>query len=162
MKLSGIVCILSIGLLISSCGIFDSNSLNDLPEELQQTVTVAAANPQQEIPRSGTFTWISHSMKNFKDPRIDPLKLKALIQDAVQNSDLDEARRLQSLAVQMIDAIAQYPFNSAMKCVMAMLGFELGQCRSPQQTLSNDESAALRQQLDAIGIFDWQATATDT
>lgn len=75
--------------------------------------------------------------------------------EAFQNGDLVEARRLQSLSIQMIYTIGRYPFHAAMKSVLAMQGLDVGGCRLPQSQLPESDSIKLRQRLDAIGFFDW-------
>ncbi len=68
---------------------------------------------------------------------------------------LDEARRLQLLSVEMVRTLNGWPFHSAMKETLKMLGQDCGRCRLPQPDLSDDETTALRTSLDKIGFFDW-------
>ena len=74
---------------------------------------------------------------------------------AFKNGNLVEARRLQSLAVEMIKAIARYPFHPAMKQVLKFQGFEFGQCRLPQTSLTAEQAKSLHEELREIGFFDW-------
>lgn len=79
--------------------------------------------------------------------------------DAFKKGELQEARQLQALSISMIRTLCQYPFHPAMKAVLRMLGVNAGGCRLPQGCLSENEAAALKQQLESIGFFDWsQAT----
>ncbi len=73
--------------------------------------------------------------------------------NAFEQGDMAEARRLQSLSVNMIRTIAAYPFHPAMKRVLQMLGFEFGGCRLPQPAISSTETEELRQRLEAINVI---------
>jgi N-acetylneuraminate lyase len=73
--------------------------------------------------------------------------------------NLEQARREQLRSVQMIRTIYRFPFHSAMKEVMKMLGLDCGQCRLPQRRLADDQIAELRQSLQQIGFFDWARSA---
>ena len=75
---------------------------------------------------------------------------------AFDAGDLAEARREQSRSVQMIRIMAQFPFHSAMKQALRMIGIEVGPCRLPQPPLSPEDVESLRTQLEAIGFFDWR------
>lgn len=77
------------------------------------------------------------------------------ITEAFERGDTAEARRLQSLSVRMIRAIYRYPFHSAMKQILGMLGVECGPCRLPQPRLTQNQVAQLRADLTDIGFFDW-------
>jgi N-acetylneuraminate lyase len=76
------------------------------------------------------------------------------IMDAFTAGDLDLARDQQARAWQIIKTIAQFPFHSAMKEVLTMQGHAMGRCRTPQQSLTSDQVAALRRDLDALSFFD--------
>ncbi len=75
--------------------------------------------------------------------------------EAFERHDFDEAQRLQSLSIDMIRTIGQFPFHPAMKQVLKILGFECGQCRLPQEKISEDQLLSLHGQLQAVGLFDW-------
>lgn len=74
--------------------------------------------------------------------------------------DLSGARRLQSMSVKMIRTLNHFPFHAAMKAVLAMRGLAVGGCRLPQGRLSKSEVDALRDELTAIGFFEWSIAAT--
>jgi N-acetylneuraminate lyase len=74
---------------------------------------------------------------------------------AFERGDLPQARRLQSLSVNMIRTLMHFPFHPAMKAVLGMLGFSVGGCRLPQGRLSDKDVATLRTELEAIGFFEW-------
>jgi N-acetylneuraminate lyase len=75
--------------------------------------------------------------------------------NAFADGNLKKARPLQSLSVNMIRTLCQFPFHPAMKAVLAMQGFNMGGCRLPQGSLSDVEAATLRAELDALGFFEW-------
>jgi N-acetylneuraminate lyase len=71
------------------------------------------------------------------------------------SGDLEAARRCQQHSVTMIRTLCRYPFHSAMKCVLRRLGDDFGQCRLPQQMLSDDDAGRLMLELTSIGFFEW-------
>ncbi len=77
------------------------------------------------------------------------------ILDAFDQGDVAEARRWQLRSVQMVHTIGRFPFHPAMKEVLGMLRMPCGPCRLPQRRLSSDEIVVLRDDLNAIGFFDW-------
>ncbi len=78
--------------------------------------------------------------------------------NAFADGNLNDARRLQSLSVNMIRTLNHFPFHPAMKAVLAMQGFNVGGCRLPQVSLSDDDFTTLRAELDAIGFLEWSQT----
>lgn len=83
------------------------------------------------------------------------------IREAFAGGDLDKASQLQLQSVAMIRTIYQFPFHSAMKEVLKMLGTDCGRCRLPQPRLSDEQVAELRQSLEQIGFFDWARPGGD-
>lgn len=77
------------------------------------------------------------------------------IMEAFDRRELEEARRLQSIAVHMIRTIYRYPFHSAMKQILKMLGIDCGPCRLPQPRIRDAQVEPLRKDLDGVGFFDW-------
>ncbi len=77
------------------------------------------------------------------------------LMDAFHACDLVEARRLQSLSVEMIRTIGKHPFHPAMKAVLSFNGFNIGGCRLPQGRLLESEMETLRDDLSMLGYFDW-------
>ena len=75
--------------------------------------------------------------------------------EAVGRHDLEEAQRLQSLSIEIIQTIGHFPFHPAMKQVLKIIGFECGQCRLPQQKLSDDQLMSLKRQLQTLGLLEW-------
>ena len=79
---------------------------------------------------------------------------------AFTGNDLAEARRLQSLSVNMICTLNHFPFHAAMKAVLGIQGFNMGGCRLPQGRLSDVDVDTLRNRLDSIGFFEWSQSET--
>lgn len=74
---------------------------------------------------------------------------------AFHAGDIEAARAEQLRAVQMINAIARYPFHPAMKVVMRWLDTPCGNCRRPLPVVTLAQEASLRAELEAIGFFQW-------
>jgi N-acetylneuraminate lyase len=75
--------------------------------------------------------------------------------DTLAGGRLDEARAWQYRAVQMVDTLKSYPFLPALKAVLAIRGLDPGPCRLPLPPLPADRIATLRDDLEAIGFFEW-------
>lgn len=75
--------------------------------------------------------------------------------EAFDSGDMEEARRRQLLSVQMVRTFFRYPFLAALKAILGVFGVECGGCRMPQRSLSPDQAAALRRDLEAMGFFEW-------
>ncbi|EAQ79273.1 dihydrodipicolinate synthase family protein [Blastopirellula marina] len=73
---------------------------------------------------------------------------------AVEAGDWNDARALQNQAIEMINVIGTFPFHSAMKAILGMLGYDFGTCRLPQRALSSNETAHLRELLEQVGFFE--------
>lgn len=81
---------------------------------------------------------------------------------AFHAGDLDEARRLQSLSIAMIDAIAATGFLGTAKALMTRLGVPVGPARLPLGNPSPAQVDALLERLDALGFPSWGATPLST
>jgi len=79
---------------------------------------------------------------------------------AFADGNLDEARRLQSLSIEMVCTMNQFAFHPAMKAVLGMQGFDMGGCRLPQGRLSDADANTLQAELDSIGFFEWSQSKT--
>ena len=75
--------------------------------------------------------------------------------EAFEKGDLVEARRLQFLSVHMIRVMKRYPFHGALKAILKMLGIDCGSCRLPLPSLGSTQATHLKQELEALGFFDW-------
>ncbi len=87
-----------------------------------------------------------------------PLYLRLMA--AFERSDINEARRCQGLAIEMIRIILRYRCHAGLKAAMGMLGLDCGPSRLPIVALTPEEQANMRQDLDAVGFFQW-AVASD-
>lgn len=71
--------------------------------------------------------------------------------------DLDEARKLQSLSITMIDLMAATGFLGTAKALMTRLGVPVGPARLPLGNPTAAQVDSLLGKLDAIGFSDWGA-----
>lgn len=76
---------------------------------------------------------------------------------AHDRGDLVEARRLQSVSIAMIDAIAATGFLGTAKALMTRLGVPVGPARMPLGNPSQEQVDALAAKLAAIGFDAWGA-----
>jgi N-acetylneuraminate lyase len=77
--------------------------------------------------------------------------------DAFTRGDLDEARRLQSIAIAMVDAIAATGFMGTAKALMCRLGVPVGPARAPLSNPTPAQVDALISRLDNLGFGHWGA-----
>lgn len=76
---------------------------------------------------------------------------------AFERGDLEEARKLQSVAIAMIDAIAATGFLGTAKALMERLGVAVGPARLPLGNPTSEQVDALMKKLDAMGFGTWGA-----
>lgn len=75
--------------------------------------------------------------------------------DAWNRGDLEEARRLQNFAQDVINVICHYRGNIVGgKRIMKLIGLDLGPNRVPFQNVTAEEEAAMKQELEAINFFE--------
>ena len=74
---------------------------------------------------------------------------------AFEAGDMKEARHLQQLSVKMINIIAAKGYMGCCKAIMGWWGVELGPARLPMGTPDAATVTALKDELKAIGFFDW-------
>lgn len=68
------------------------------------------------------------------------------IYNAVQNKDMDEAKRLQKQAVEVIMYALQIPsFYAGMKVVLKWMGVNAGYCRRPFENLTKEEEVKFKE-----------------
>jgi N-acetylneuraminate lyase len=79
--------------------------------------------------------------------------------DAFTRGDLGEARRLQSISIAMIDAIAATGFMGTAKALMGRLGVPVGPARSPLTNPTPAQIDVLLSRLDDLGFRQWGARA---
>lgn len=75
--------------------------------------------------------------------------------EAFERGDLEDARRMQSRCLSLLDLLCRYRGRPAFKATMGLLGLDCGPARLPLQTLSKEEIAAMKRDLEGIGFFDW-------
>ncbi len=76
------------------------------------------------------------------------------ILEAWEQGDLEKARELQNFAQDVIDVICHFRGNIVGgKRIMKLIGLDLGPNRTPFQNITDEEEAALRAELEAIGFF---------
>ena len=75
--------------------------------------------------------------------------------DAFRSGDLEEARRLQSLSIEMIQAIAAQGFLGSAKALMGRLGVPVGPARLPLENPAEAEIDALMATLERMGLATW-------
>ena len=76
---------------------------------------------------------------------------------AFERGDMVEARRLQSLAAEMIRIILGNGGRGGLKAAMALVGADCGHSRLPTRTCTPEQRERMRAQLAAIGFFEWTA-----
>ena len=74
---------------------------------------------------------------------------------AFERGDLDAAREEQFRGVRLIQLFVSYGYMGAAKAAMKMLGVDVGPARLPNNSLTPEQTAKLRGDLDAMGFFDW-------
>jgi N-acetylneuraminate lyase len=67
---------------------------------------------------------------------------------------LDEARELQTYAVQVVAVLIKYPAIPAAKEIMHWKGYDCGQCRGPLEMLTDQQRHDLHDDLGKLGFFD--------
>ncbi len=77
---------------------------------------------------------------------------------AFEQGDMERARHLQSLSVKMINIIASHGYMGSAKLIMGWHGVNLGPARLPMGNPDSHSQETLRQELSAIGFFDWAIT----
>jgi N-acetylneuraminate lyase len=80
---------------------------------------------------------------------------------AYQRGDVEEARLWQSRAVAMVRILLRYRGHAGLKAAMGLLGLDCGPNRLPVVTLKPDEVEKMRQELDALGFFQWVAVSDE-
>jgi N-acetylneuraminate lyase len=71
---------------------------------------------------------------------------------AFAENDLATARRLQSLAIEIISVMIRRGGLSAGKAMMKLIGLDCGPVRTPLQNLTPDTLAILVRELEAVGF----------
>ena len=74
---------------------------------------------------------------------------------AFERGDLKAARDAQFQSVQLIALLASRGYMGAAKATMKMLGVDVGPARLPNGSLTGEQQATLRGDLEKLGFFDW-------
>jgi len=89
------------------------------------------------------------------------LPLYRRIYAAFQRGEIAEAQRLQSLSVQMINVLNRLspPGTNlpAMKAMMALIGLDCGPLRLPMATLTEEQQARLKKEIDGLNFWNENA-----
>ena len=76
---------------------------------------------------------------------------------AFERGDLDQARRLQHRAAQLIGVIRKHGGVVAHKTMMKLIGIDCGPCRLPLVDLTGEQAQALEADLRELGFYEWIA-----
>lgn len=87
-----------------------------------------------------------------------PLYLQII--SAFERGDIGEARRLQSLAAEMVRTILSIAGRGGLKATMALIGADCGSSRLPTVTPGAAQRRRLRAELSALGFFEWLGNGT--
>src|SRR6185503_12238419 len=74
---------------------------------------------------------------------------------AFARGDMETAREEQFRAARLVQLLSGYGYMGAAKAVMGMLGVDVGPARLPNGSLTLEQIAQLRRDLEAIGFFEW-------
>jgi N-acetylneuraminate lyase len=85
-------------------------------------------------------------------------KLYVALRGAFERGDLAEARRLQSISVAMVDAIAGHGYMGTAKAILTRLGVPLGPARAPLPNPSPVAVDTVIKRLAELGFADWGAS----
>jgi len=78
-----------------------------------------------------------------------------LVMGAHAAGDLAEARRWQARSLEMVETIAAHGYMQSAKAVMHWVGVNCGPARPPLPQSSCEALETLRNELEAIGFFEW-------
>jgi len=75
--------------------------------------------------------------------------------EAVRQGQLEAAARAQFRIAQLIQVFLRYGLLASTKVLMGLLGIAVGPVRPPLENLTAAQQAALRQDLEQLGYFNW-------
>lgn len=79
---------------------------------------------------------------------IAPTYLKLI--EAFNTHRIEDAQARQREAIELIRVLGQYPFHSAMRELLRLMGHDFGTCRLPQRGLTSQEAQELQQKLQSV------------
>ncbi|MFT3824186.1 MAG: dihydrodipicolinate synthase family protein [Chitinophagaceae bacterium] len=75
------------------------------------------------------------------------------VMEYYSNNNHEEARAMQLHSVEMVRCLVKFAPIPAQRAIMKMLGYDLGACRLPLQSLGDADAEKLKGMLDATGFF---------
>ncbi|HEY1021667.1 MAG TPA: dihydrodipicolinate synthase family protein [Flavisolibacter sp.] len=87
-----------------------------------------------------------------------------IYQDVVEhfrNGRMEAAQEAQYKAVKMIQCLGKYSPIPTQKAILKLMGYDLGPCRLPLQTLTDTQVCDLKTMLDEKGFFETMETYTN-
>lgn len=75
------------------------------------------------------------------------------LMDAFYRGDMDQARKMQMISVEMVRIIVKYGGLPAQKAMMKMVGVDCGPVRAPLLRLTESQYLDLEKELGAVGFF---------
>ena len=82
-------------------------------------------------------------------------RLYRQIIDSFEAGDIETARKLQFLSVQMVRICYKYRGLPALKSVLKLAGLDCGPTRLPLEKLSAEEFDCFKSELEALGVCQW-------
>jgi len=89
-----------------------------------------------------------------------PLYLKII--EHFENGNIDEARRLQMCSIKMVQSLVKFSPIPAQRAIVDMSNIELGPCRLPLISLTTQERAVLKEDLESKDFFNSVNQCRDT
>jgi len=86
-------------------------------------------------------------------------RLYVSLRKAFERGDLEDARRLQSRSIAMVDAIAATGYMGTAKALVSRLGVPVGPARPPLENPSAEDVDRLLVRLKELGFDEWGATS---
>ena len=77
------------------------------------------------------------------------------VRKAFEEGDLAGARLWQARALEMLEAMLGTCGRASLKAMMSMVGIDCGPARRPIEPATSEQLSDLRNQLEAMGWFDW-------
>lgn len=81
-------------------------------------------------------------------------RLYLRVMDLYNRDQKEKAREIQTVSIEMVRCLVQFPPIPAQRAIMKMIGFDCGPCRLPLMELNDKEAEKLKEGLDSIKFFD--------
>src|SRR5690606_6840110 len=82
--------------------------------------------------------------------------------ESFENKDIDEARRLQMVSIKMVQSLVKFSPIPAQRAIVDMSGLDLGPCRLPLISLTDEERKRLKEDLESKDFFNLVDQCRDT